>query len=48
MRADGEVEITADGHFVVSKVSVGKHSGGKFVGGHNGHWHSIDGLSWTL
>ena len=33
MRADGEVEITADGHFVISKVSVGKHSGGKFVGG---------------
>ena len=42
MRADGEVEITADGHFVVSKVSVGKHSGGKFIGGHNGHWHSLE------
>ena len=43
-RADGEVEITADGHFAVSRVSVGKHSGGKFVGGHNGHWHSLEDL----
>ena len=43
-RADGEVEITADGRFVVSRVSVGKHSGGKFVGGHNGHWNSLEDL----
>ena len=43
-RSDGEVEITADGHFVVSRVSVGEHSGGKFVGGHNGHWHSLEDL----
>ena len=42
MRADGEVEITAEGHFVISRLGVGLHSGGKFVGGHNGHWHSLD------
>ena len=44
MRADGEVEIKAEGRFVISRVSVGKHSGGKFIGGHNGHWHSLSDL----
>ena len=40
-RADGDVEISAEGHFVVSRVSAGKHSGGQFVGHHNGHWDSL-------
>ena len=43
-RADGEVEITANGHFVVSKIAAGEHSGGKFVGGHNGYWDSLADL----
>ena len=43
-RADGEVEITAEGHFVVSKIAAGLHSGGKFVGGHNGYWGSLTDL----
>ena len=44
MRADGEVEITANGHFVISKIAAGLHSGGKFVGGHNGYWDSLSDL----
>ena len=40
-RQDGEVEITANGLFTVSNIIIGKHSGGKFVGGHNAYWASL-------
>ena len=36
-RTDGEIEVVAHGQFTHG-LTVGKHSGGKFVGGHNGYW----------
>ena len=41
MRADGEIEINAEGHFIISNIGVGKHSGGHFTGHHNGSWNSM-------
>ena len=38
-RADGFIEMTAQGKFT-HRLDVGKHSGGHFVGRHNGHWPS--------
>ena len=38
-RANGEIDMTANGKFTF-RIAVGKHSGGKFVGGHNAYWNS--------
>ena len=38
-RADTQQEVTARGDFTFG-IAAGKHSGGKFVGGHNGYWDS--------
>ena len=44
-RADGEVEISGKRDTLfISKIAAGKHSGGKFVGGHNGYWSSLTDL----
>lgn len=43
-RADGDIDVTAEGRFKY-KIAAGKHSGGRFVGGHNGYWDSFEDFS---
>ena len=42
-RADGTIDMMASGKFIHGIV-MGKHSGGRFVGGHNGYWDSWEDL----